>query len=182
MLINIQDPAAAGSTDDTVTPNLPQGFPGGRQTTLASSTAGGLSSPDTSAIAGIGDGVPAALTCGLVAGVVAAMTLRVAVGRAETTDAMSSVEDPARPRAVPQSLAGARRQLRHLAALAESPNSPSMRAPLRLRCTASAAARRSTRDYGTALSRVGDWRGGFRPVSSPRRFKPCVRFSRTRLS
>ncbi|MGW3925877.1 hypothetical protein ACWEA7_42630, partial [Streptomyces sp. NPDC005093] len=83
MLINIQDPAAAGSTDDTVTPNLPQGFPGGRQTTLASSTAGGLSSPDTSAIAGIGDGVPAALTCGLVAGVVAAMTLRVAVGRAE---------------------------------------------------------------------------------------------------
>ncbi|MET7307765.1 hypothetical protein ABZS68_11705, partial [Streptomyces sp. NPDC005571] len=32
------------------------------------------------------------------------------------------------------------------------------------------------------FSRVGDWRGGFRPVSSPRRFKPCVRFSRTRLS
>ncbi|MGW9033103.1 M48 family metallopeptidase, partial [Streptomyces sp. NPDC055722] len=32
------------------------------------------------------------------------------------------------------------------------------------------------------LSRVGDWRGGFRSVSSPRRFKPYVRFSRIRLS
>lgn len=47
--------------------------------------------------AGIGDGVPAALTCGLVAGVAAAMTLRVAVGRAETTDATASVQDPFRP-------------------------------------------------------------------------------------
>lgn len=37
--------------------------------------------------AAIGDGVPAALTCGLVAGAVAALTLRVAVGRAENADA-----------------------------------------------------------------------------------------------
>ncbi|MFJ7949755.1 hypothetical protein ACIQ6K_40205 [Streptomyces sp. NPDC096354] len=48
----------------------------------------GLLSP----FAGIGDGVPAALTCGLVAGVAAAITLRVAVGRAETTAASASVE------------------------------------------------------------------------------------------
>ncbi|WP_329449774.1 hypothetical protein OG894_02815 [Streptomyces sp. NBC_01724] len=51
VLINIQDPAAADATDDTVTLKLPHGFHGGRQTTLASSAAGGLSSPDASAIA-----------------------------------------------------------------------------------------------------------------------------------
>ncbi|WP_406424407.1 hypothetical protein [Streptomyces sp. NBC_01589] len=50
-----------------------------------------------SRFAGVGDGVPAALTCGLVAGVAAAMTLRVAVGRAETPDTTASVQDPARP-------------------------------------------------------------------------------------
>jgi len=32
------------------------------------------------------------------------------------------------------------------------------------------------------LSRVGDWRGGSCSVSSPRHFKPYVRFSRIRLS
>ncbi|MER5687477.1 hypothetical protein [Streptomyces sp. NPDC002205] len=50
-----------------------------------------------SQFAGIGDGVPAALTCGLVAGVAAAMTLRVAVDRAEATDTTASVQAPARP-------------------------------------------------------------------------------------
>ncbi len=33
-----------------------------------------------------------------------------------------------------------------------------------------------------AVSRAGDWRGGCRSVSSPRRFTPYVRFSRIRLS
>ncbi|MBT2489891.1 hypothetical protein J7E96_15485 [Streptomyces sp. ISL-96] len=47
--------------------------------------------------AGIGGGVPAALTCGLVAGVAAAVTLRVAVGPAATADATASVQEPARP-------------------------------------------------------------------------------------
>ncbi|MFC9227695.1 hypothetical protein ACFTZI_01745 [Streptomyces decoyicus] len=42
--------------------------------------------------AGIGDGVPAALTCGLVAGSAAALTLRVAAGRAENADAANSVQ------------------------------------------------------------------------------------------
>ncbi|MFB6441694.1 hypothetical protein ACFCVY_33800 [Streptomyces sp. NPDC056411] len=42
----------------------------------------------------IGDGVPAALTWGLVAGVAAAVTLRVARGRAETADAATSVQGP----------------------------------------------------------------------------------------
>ncbi|ARF53076.1 hypothetical protein [Streptomyces gilvosporeus] len=46
--------------------------------------------------ADIGDGVPAALTCGLVAGVVASLTLRVAVGRAKSAEVTAS-EDPARP-------------------------------------------------------------------------------------
>ncbi|MFD7948837.1 hypothetical protein, partial [Streptomyces sp. NPDC059744] len=50
VLINIQDPAAEDATDDTVTLKLPHGFRGGRQTTLASSAAGGLSSLDASAI------------------------------------------------------------------------------------------------------------------------------------
>ncbi|MGW2066271.1 hypothetical protein ACWCO9_37685, partial [Streptomyces sp. NPDC001937] len=50
-----------------------------------------------SLFAGIGDGVPAALTCGLVAGVAAAITLRVAVGRAETTAATGSVQVAAKP-------------------------------------------------------------------------------------
>ncbi|MEU9125203.1 hypothetical protein AB0C96_36125 [Streptomyces sp. NPDC048506] len=38
----------------------------------------------------IGDGVPAALTCGLVAGVAAAVTLRMAAGRAATAHAVTS--------------------------------------------------------------------------------------------
>ncbi|OSY42601.1 hypothetical protein BG653_04761 [Streptomyces platensis] len=46
--------------------------------------------------AGIGEGVPAALTCGLVAGAAAALTLRVAAGRAETADTTTPVEDSAR--------------------------------------------------------------------------------------
>ncbi|MFE1771527.1 hypothetical protein [Streptomyces sp. NPDC059008] len=45
--------------------------------------------------AGIGGGIPAALTCGLVAGVAGAVTLRAAMGRAETADATASVDsDP----------------------------------------------------------------------------------------
>ncbi|MFD0168804.1 hypothetical protein ACFVJH_32370 [Streptomyces decoyicus] len=47
--------------------------------------------------AGIGEGVPAALTCGLVAGTAAALTLRVAVGRAQNADATASVQGPDRP-------------------------------------------------------------------------------------
>ncbi|MFD5393105.1 hypothetical protein ACFWJW_02425 [Streptomyces sp. NPDC127097] len=47
--------------------------------------------------ANIGNGVPAALTCGLVAGSAAALTLRVAGGRAGTADATTSVQDSARP-------------------------------------------------------------------------------------
>ncbi|MGA4951002.1 hypothetical protein [Streptomyces lydicamycinicus] len=46
--------------------------------------------------ASIGDGVPAALTWGLVAGAAAAWTLRAAVGRAEITDATTPVQGPAR--------------------------------------------------------------------------------------
>ncbi|MFG3117761.1 hypothetical protein ACGF4C_25635 [Streptomyces sp. NPDC048197] len=42
--------------------------------------------------AGIGDGVPAALTFGLVAGVVAAVTLRLAGGRTKTADATASAQ------------------------------------------------------------------------------------------
>ncbi|KUL44084.1 hypothetical protein [Streptomyces regalis] len=45
--------------------------------------------------ASIGGGVPAALTWGLVAGVVAAVTLRVAVGRAENADGTASGQGPA---------------------------------------------------------------------------------------
>ncbi|MFH9243878.1 hypothetical protein ACH4LK_00255 [Streptomyces lydicus] len=41
----------------------------------------------------LGGGVPAALTCGLVAGVAAALTLRVAGGRTKTADATTSVQD-----------------------------------------------------------------------------------------
>ncbi|MEU9318385.1 hypothetical protein [Streptomyces sp. NPDC048295] len=44
--------------------------------------------------AGIGGGVPAALTCGLVAGVAAAVTLRVAVSRSGTGDAAAPFQDP----------------------------------------------------------------------------------------
>jgi hypothetical protein len=44
--------------------------------------------------AGLGGGVPAALTWGLVSGVTAAVTLRVAVGRTKTADAAASVQDP----------------------------------------------------------------------------------------
>ncbi|MGW1105571.1 hypothetical protein [Streptomyces sp. NPDC002540] len=47
--------------------------------------------------ASIGGGVPAALTCGLVAGVAAVVTLRSTAGRTETTDAMV----PAPPAALP---------------------------------------------------------------------------------
>ncbi|MGW1895158.1 hypothetical protein ACWCP6_33695 [Streptomyces sp. NPDC002004] len=47
--------------------------------------------------AGVGGGIPAALTCGTVAGVAAAVTLRAAMGRVETTDTAASVEDPAQP-------------------------------------------------------------------------------------
>ncbi|MGW8971275.1 hypothetical protein [Streptomyces platensis] len=46
--------------------------------------------------AGIGEGVPAALVWGLVAGCAAALMLRVAAGRAEITDATTPVEDSAR--------------------------------------------------------------------------------------
>lgn len=44
--------------------------------------------------AGLGDGVPAALTCGLVAGVAAAVTLRVAGGRTKPADATGATQDP----------------------------------------------------------------------------------------
>lgn len=47
--------------------------------------------------AAIDGGVPAALTCGLVAGVAAVATLRSTAGRTETTDAMA----PAPPAALP---------------------------------------------------------------------------------
>ncbi|MGW7491313.1 hypothetical protein [Streptomyces sp. NPDC054786] len=47
--------------------------------------------------AGIGNGVPAALLCGLVAGSAAALTLRPALGRAEIADATTSVQGSARP-------------------------------------------------------------------------------------
>jgi hypothetical protein len=47
--------------------------------------------------AGLGDGVPAALTFGLVAGAAAAVTLRLAVGRTETAGATASVQRSARP-------------------------------------------------------------------------------------
>ncbi|MFE4327969.1 hypothetical protein ACFRQM_00585 [Streptomyces sp. NPDC056831] len=47
--------------------------------------------------AGIGGGVPAALTCGLVAGLAAVVTLRLTAGRTETTDAMA----PAPPATLP---------------------------------------------------------------------------------
>lgn len=46
--------------------------------------------------AGLGDGVPAALTFGLVAGAAAAVTLRLAVGRTETAGATASVQRSAR--------------------------------------------------------------------------------------
>jgi hypothetical protein len=51
--------------------------------------------------AGLGGGVPAALTWGLVAGVGAAVTLRPAMGRtrAETLDAMAPAQEPGRPQA-----------------------------------------------------------------------------------
>ncbi|MCX4509983.1 hypothetical protein OHA27_06615 [Streptomyces sp. NBC_01619] len=45
----------------------------------------------------LGSGVPAALTWGLVAGVAAAVTLRVTVGRAESADATAAVKGTARP-------------------------------------------------------------------------------------
>ncbi|MER0484253.1 hypothetical protein ABR737_38985 [Streptomyces sp. Edi2] len=45
----------------------------------------------------LGNGVPAALTCGLVAGSAAALTLRVAASRAEIADAAISPQDSGRP-------------------------------------------------------------------------------------
>ncbi|MFE3883088.1 hypothetical protein ACFXPQ_09270 [Streptomyces lydicus] len=48
--------------------------------------------------ADLGNGVPAALTCGLVAGSAAALTLRVAAGRAGTADATTSAQDSGRLR------------------------------------------------------------------------------------
>ncbi|MFD8543199.1 hypothetical protein [Streptomyces sp. NPDC059649] len=44
--------------------------------------------------AGLGGGVPAALTCGLVAGVAAAVTLRVAGGRTKTADEPEESDEP----------------------------------------------------------------------------------------
>ncbi|GAB7028985.1 hypothetical protein [Streptomyces platensis] len=44
--------------------------------------------------AGLGGGVPAALTCGLVAGVAAAVTLRVTGGRAKPADATAAAPTP----------------------------------------------------------------------------------------
>ncbi|MCX5316065.1 glycosyl hydrolase family 79 C-terminal domain-containing protein [Streptomyces sp. NBC_00154] len=50
VLINVQDPTATDATDDTVTLKLPKGFRSGRQTTLASSAPGGLTSLEAGAI------------------------------------------------------------------------------------------------------------------------------------
>ncbi len=47
--------------------------------------------------ASIGQGVPVALTCRLVAGVAAAVTLRVAAGRTETADSAASDQATTRP-------------------------------------------------------------------------------------
>ncbi|WP_328476493.1 hypothetical protein OHS71_03050 [Streptomyces sp. NBC_00377] len=47
--------------------------------------------------AAVGDGVPAALTWGLLSGVAAAVTLRLAVNRTETADVTASLDSPARP-------------------------------------------------------------------------------------
>ncbi|MFH9548430.1 hypothetical protein [Streptomyces sp. NPDC017435] len=46
--------------------------------------------------AAVGDGVPAALTWGLLSGVAAAVTLRLAVSRTETADVTASLDSPAR--------------------------------------------------------------------------------------
>jgi hypothetical protein len=47
---------------------------------------------------GLGNGIPAAVTFGLVAGAAAAATLRVAAGRAaEPAEATASVQEPDRP-------------------------------------------------------------------------------------
>ncbi|WP_329492769.1 hypothetical protein [Kitasatospora herbaricolor] len=51
--------------------------------------------------AGIGGGVPAALTCGLLAGVAAAATLRAAAGRPQGTGAPAPVQGPPRPQDPP---------------------------------------------------------------------------------
>ncbi|MFC9535641.1 hypothetical protein ACFT38_34950 [Streptomyces sp. NPDC056975] len=50
VLINVQDPAAADATDDTVSMKLPRGMHTARATTLVSSAPGGLSSLDAGAI------------------------------------------------------------------------------------------------------------------------------------
>jgi hypothetical protein len=50
VLINVQDPAAAGSSDDAVTLGLPQGYRKGRAVTLRSSAPEGLASQDASRI------------------------------------------------------------------------------------------------------------------------------------
>ncbi len=50
VLVNVQDPASAESTEDVVTVRLPSRFAKGRQVTLASTAPGGLSSTDASAV------------------------------------------------------------------------------------------------------------------------------------
>ncbi|MEP7019082.1 MAG: glycosyl hydrolase family 79 C-terminal domain-containing protein [Pseudonocardiales bacterium] len=50
VLVNVQDPSIAESTDDAVTLNLPSAYSKGRAVTLQSSAAGGLGSLDASAI------------------------------------------------------------------------------------------------------------------------------------
>ncbi|MGH3380042.1 MAG: glycosyl hydrolase family 79 C-terminal domain-containing protein [Actinoallomurus sp.] len=50
VLVNVQDPATAGTTDDAVTVNLPSAYRGGSAVTLRSAAAGGLASLDPSGI------------------------------------------------------------------------------------------------------------------------------------
>ncbi|WP_392667585.1 glycosyl hydrolase family 79 C-terminal domain-containing protein [Streptomyces sp. LN785] len=50
VLINVQDPATAGSSDDSVTLTLPKGYRKGRTVTLSSSAPQGLASPDAGQI------------------------------------------------------------------------------------------------------------------------------------
>ncbi|WP_377272734.1 hypothetical protein [Peterkaempfera sp. SMS 1(5)a] len=59
VLVNVQDPAAAGSTDDRVTLSLPAEYRKGRQTTLRSSAPEGLASLDAGRITLGGRGVTA---------------------------------------------------------------------------------------------------------------------------
>jgi hypothetical protein len=50
VLVNVQDPATSGSTDDAVTVNLPSAYRAGSAVTLRSTAEGGLASLDPSAI------------------------------------------------------------------------------------------------------------------------------------